>query len=58
MTDVVWVGFPGEGLGGGGVVFADEAIDSGLEIDEGMEDAVLEPPPGQLGEEALDGIEP
>ena len=54
----VGVGFPDEGIGVGGVVFADEPIDGGLEIDDGMEDAVLEPPPGQFGEEALDGIEP
>ena len=30
----------------------------GLEINDGMEHAVLEPPPRQFGEEALDGIEP
>ena len=56
--DVIGVGFPDEGLGVGGVVFADEPIDGGLEIDDRMEDAILEPAPRQLGEEALDGIEP
>ena len=56
--DVVWIGFPDEGLGAFCVVLADEAIDGSLEIDDGMEDAVLEPPARQLGEEALDGIEP
>ena len=56
--DLVWIGLPEEGLGVICVVFLDEAIDGGLEIDERMEDAVLEPPPGQLCEEALDGVEP
>ena len=50
--------FQMKGFWVGGVVFADEPIDGGLEIDDGMEDAVLEPAPGQFGEEALDGIEP
>ena len=56
--DVVGVGFPYEWLWVGRIVFADEAVDCGLEIDDGMEDAVLEPPPGEFCEEALDGIEP
>ena len=56
--DFIGVGFPGERLWVGGIVFADEAVDGGLEIDDGMEDAVLEPAPGEFGEEALDGIEP
>jgi hypothetical protein len=38
--------------------FDEEAVDSGLEIDNAFEDPVLEPLPGQFGEEALDGIEP
>ena len=42
----------------GSLAFADETIDGGLEIDKRMEDAVLEPPPGQFSEETLDGIEP
>jgi hypothetical protein len=29
-----------------------------LEVDDALEDAALEPLPGQLGEEALDRIEP
>ena len=41
-----------------GIVFAHEAIDGGLKVDDGMEDAVLEPAPGEFGEEALDSIEP
>ena len=56
--DVVGVGFPYEWLWVGRIVFADEAVDGGLEIGDGMEDAVLEPAPGEFGEEALDGIEP
>ena len=50
--------FPDEWLWVGGIVFTDEAIDGGLEIDEGMEDTVLEPAPREFGKEALDGIEP
>jgi hypothetical protein len=35
-----------------------ETIDSGLEIDEGAEDAALEAAPCELGEEAFHGFEP
>jgi hypothetical protein len=35
-----------------------EAIDGGLEIDQGSEHASFQPSLGQPGEEALDGIEP
>lgn len=55
--DVVGVGFPDEGtriL----VVLLDEAVDGCLQVDNGMEYAVFQPPPGELGKEALDGIEP
>jgi hypothetical protein len=55
--DFVWISGPFEGLWHL-VGLRDEAIDGGLEIDDGMEDAVLESSPCQLGEEALDGIEP
>ena len=41
--DVIGMCFPDEWLWVGGIVFTDEAIDGGLEIDEGMEDTVLEP---------------
>ena len=55
--DFVRVGGPGEGLWLGiGVV--DEAVDGGLEVDDGSEDAAFQASPGQLGEEALDRIEP
>src|SRR4029079_7091450 len=40
------------------VVLGEIAIDSGLEVDDGVEDATLETPLGQLGEEALDCVEP
>lgn len=56
--DVIGVGFPDEWLRVLCIVFADEAVDGGLKIDNGTEDAVLEPAPGEFGEEALDGVEP
>lgn len=56
--DVIGVGFPDEWSRVLGIVFADEAVDGGLKIDNGMEDVVLEPAPGEFGEEALDGVEP
>ena len=46
-------GRPGIGIG-----FGEEAVDGGLEFDDRTEHAVLEPPPRQFREEALDGIEP
>ena len=51
------IGGPDEGLAIG-IVFLDEAIDGGLKVDDGAEDAALQPSSGQLGEEALDGVEP
>lgn len=39
------------------VVFCDEAVDGGLEIVDGSEDAALEATAREFGEEALDGIE-
>jgi hypothetical protein len=53
----IGVGFPDEWLWVVGIVLSDEAVDGGLKIDNGMEDAVLEPAPGEFGEEALDGVE-
>ena len=55
--DLVGIGGPCEGFR---VVvgFCDEAGDRGLEVDKGMEDTALEPPLGEFGEEALDGVEP
>ena len=40
------------------VGFGEKAIDSSLEGDEGVEHAALQPPFGQFGKEALDGIDP
>ena len=39
------------------VGFGDEEIDGGLEINEGVEDTTVKPPPGEFGEETFDGIE-
>ena len=36
--DFVWIGSPGEGFGVF-VGFCDEAVDGGLEVDEGVEEA-------------------
>ena len=55
--DGVGIGGPGEGAGFC-VVLVDEAVDGGLEVDDGVEDAAPEPPLGELGEEAFDGIQP
>jgi hypothetical protein len=56
-NDFVGVGSPDEGLWlMVGVV--DEAVDDGLEIDDRAKDAALEPTLGELGEEALDSVEP
>jgi hypothetical protein len=38
--------------------FGEEAVDGGLEIDDGSEDASFKPSLGQFGEETLDGVEP
>ena len=51
------IGGPDEGLGIG-VGLCEEAVDGGLQIGDGSEDAALEAPPGELGEEAFDRIEP
>ena len=54
-----FVGFggPGEGLGLV-VVLGDEALDGGLEVDDGVAGAAFQASFGELGEEALDGVEP
>jgi hypothetical protein len=55
--DLIGIGGPDEGFG---VIvrLSNEAFDRALEIDEGSEDAALETSLAQLGEEALDSIEP
>src|SRR5665213_4006548 len=55
--DFVWVSGPCEGLWCL-VCLGDEAVDGGLEIDDGSEDASFQTSLGQLGEVALDGVEP
>lgn len=35
-----------------------EAVDGGLEVNDGMKDAVLETPTCQFGEETFDGVQP
>ena len=55
--DFVWIDGPDEGLWLL-VVVGDEAIDGGLEIDDAFEDAALEAPLGEDGEETLDDVEP
>ena len=54
----VWISFPFEGLGVVGVVFVDEPIDRGLQIDQRIEDSVFESAVGQFSEEALDRVQP
>ena len=41
-----------------GVGLGEEAIDGGLQLDDGSEHAAFEPPLGELREEAFDGVEP
>jgi hypothetical protein len=55
--DFVWIGGPCEGSG---IVvgLGEEAIDGGLKVDHALEDAALEPAFAELGEEALDGVDP
>ena len=55
--DLARVGDPLERFGLGVVIF-EEAVDGGLKVDEGSEDAALEPALGQDRKEAFDGIEP
>ena len=55
--DSVRVGSPCEGFWFC-VGFGEEAVDGGLEVDDGSKDAAFQATPGQLGEEAFDRIEP
>ena len=57
FDDLVGAGGPDEGFWIL-VVLGTEAIDGGLEIDDGMEHTAFQVPFRELGEEALDGIEP
>ena len=40
------------------IMLFDEAVDGGLESDDGVKHAAFQPSVGQLGEEALDGVQP
>ena len=55
--DFIWAGGPDEGLRIE-VGLVDEAKDGGLQLGDGSEDAALETPARELGEEALYRIEP
>ena len=55
--DGIRIGAPDEGFGRL-VVFGDEAVDGGLEVDEGAEHAAFQTPFGEFGKEALDRVEP
>jgi hypothetical protein len=55
--DAIGIGGPDEGLGLH-VVLGEQAVDGGLEVDEGVEGPALEAPLEELGEEALDRVEP
>ena len=55
--DFVRVGFPDEGFWLLIVLF-EEAVDRGLQVDDGAKHAAFQPPLGEDGEEAFDGVEP
>ena len=55
--DFVGIGLPDE-RAGLLVMFLDEAVDRGLKVDDRVKDAVFQSPPGELGEETLDRVEP
>ena len=57
FDDGIGVGGPDEWFGTG-IGLLQEAVDGGLEIDDAFEDAAFESPPCQLGEEALNCVEP
>ena len=40
------------------IMLLDEAVDGGLEINDGVEDAVFQAATGQFGEEPLDRVQP
>lgn len=55
--DFIGIGHPDEWLRVLCRVFAVEAVDGGLKIDDRMQDAVPEPAPREFGVDSLDGIE-
>jgi hypothetical protein len=56
--DRVRIGAPDKGCCLGLVVLGDEAVDGGLQIGDGAEDAKFQPPTRELGKEAFDGVQP
>jgi len=56
-NDFIGVGDPSDGFAVS-VVLVEEAVDDGLKVDDGSEDAALQPPFAQRGDEARDGVEP
>ena len=56
--DVVGVGAPGGWFGFGEIVLGDEAVDRGLQVDDRMKHAMLEPAPRQFGEEPFYSVQP
>ena len=57
LDDAVGIGGPDEGFGFA-VVFAEVAVDRGLQVDQRAKDAALQPPAGERGKEGLDRIGP
>jgi hypothetical protein len=55
--NLVGIGLPDERPGILIVLF-DEAIDGGLETDDGVEYAIFQASSGELGKQALDDVEP
>jgi len=53
----IWVFGPDEGFWLF-IVLCDEAVDGGLKIDDGAEDATLEAPVAQFSEKSLNSVEP
>jgi hypothetical protein len=39
-------------------VLGEKAVDRGLQVGDGAEDAVFEAPAGEFGEKPLDGVQP
>ncbi len=56
--DVFGIGGPREGPCFGLVVLGEEAVDGGLEVDDGVEDAAFQTSLRELCEEAFDRVEP
>ena len=55
--DFVGICGPDKGLWVG-ILLGDEAVDGGLQVDDGVEDAAFEPLFGKFCEEAFNSVEP